>query len=166
MPRSDGRRVVFFSHKWCPRDNAIVQRLIQYLARAGIDANSLLVDPVIPSRSIRATESARIDEADCFAVLWTPEAAASQGVGREVERQRDSGKPVILLRYLDTPIPGWWDPDSAYLSITSKMLTPGGPDARPIWPGLIDYAFGAKDIGREIGRHLVRFLGRPGRPSA
>jgi hypothetical protein len=164
MSRPDGTKVVFVSHKWCNRDNAIVLRIVSYLRSRRIVANSLLVDPVVPTHSISGTESARIGEADCFVVMWTPEAAASAGVGRETTRARESGRPVVLIRYLDTALPDWYDPDSAYIALTRRMLLPCPPSSVPIFPGLIDYAFGAKDLAPTVGREIIRYLDSDGQP--
>jgi TIR domain len=142
MVRPDGKRVVFFSHKWCARDIAFVEALARFLWGHNVISNSLVISPVVPAHSIRTTEAARIDEADCFAVLWTPEAAASAGVSREIQRARESGRLIVLLRYFDTPVPDWWNPDDAWVSIDRVVTTPCDANSRPLFPGLIDLLFG------------------------
>jgi hypothetical protein len=162
MPDTRGRRVVFFSHKWCPRDVAVVTKIIDALTKRGVVANSLLVDPVVPSHSILGTETARIDDADCFVVLWTPEASRSVGVNREIKRARETGRDIVLLRWFDTPLPSWYDPDRAYVKIEGALALPCGPEAVPTFPGLIDRILGFKDIGTVIAAQVLQYLDSQG----
>jgi len=158
MTDVQGRWVVFISHKWCNRDVAVTRKIIEALGKLNIVANSLIVDPVIPTHSITGTERARIDEADCFAVLWTQEAARSPGVQREIERARSSGKEVVLLRWFDTALPRWYDSDKAYIRIDSNMVLPCDANATPNFPGLIDRVFGFDDFGQAVASQIVSFL--------
>jgi hypothetical protein len=136
----------------------MVRRIVASLGARGVIANSLLVDPVVASHSISGTEAARIDEADGFALLWTPEARQSPGVAREIEHARSNGREIVLLKWFDTQPPDWWDPDKRWVTIDRGLLMPCDSNHVPIFGGIIDRAFGMKDFGSSVSEEIIRHL--------
>ncbi len=86
--------ILFLSHSHTDRANA--HRLADDLRDAGYE---VWIDAVnIPASSLWADEIAQgVKESSHFLALWSPHAAKSEWVGKEIDMAEEHGKPIIPL---------------------------------------------------------------------